>query len=47
MIKINLLILILSLLLSSHAEDQADWVDPFDLEPVLVHPFYAGYLPLS
>ena len=44
MIKINLLILILSLLACLHAEDQGDWVDPFDLVPIIIHPFYAGYL---
>lgn len=31
-----------------HAEDQGDWVDPYNL-PIgfIVHPFYAGYLPVG
>ena len=47
MIKINLLILTLAFLSCPHAEDQGDWIDPFDLVPILVHPFYAGYLEIS
>lgn len=44
---INLFLFALSLSVCL-AADEGDWVDPYNL-PVgfIVHPFYAGYLPIS
>jgi len=47
MVKKLLLVFLVLLVSEVVADDQGDWVDVFELEPIIgrvVHPFYAGYL---